>query len=55
MALRPTKRSLASLEAFTSNLREPPLGMPAFTEDHLDQREASDLLSYIQTLYPRPA
>jgi mono/diheme cytochrome c family protein len=55
MALRPTKRSLASLEAFTNNLREPPLGMPAFSEGRLDQREASDLLSYIQTLYPRPA
>jgi mono/diheme cytochrome c family protein len=55
MALRPTKRSLANLEAFTKHLGEPPLGMPTFAEDRVDQREASDLLSYIQTLYPRPA
>ena len=55
MALRPTKRSLASLETFTRHLREPPLGMPTFTEDRVDQNEASDLLSYIRTLYPRPA
>lgn len=55
MALRPTKRSLANLEAFVRNLREPPLGMPVFAEERVDQREASDLLSYIQTLYPRPA
>lgn len=52
LALRPTKRSLASLEAFTKNLREPPVGMPQFPEHRVDQREASDLLSYIQTLYP---
>ncbi|MFN0073852.1 MAG: c-type cytochrome [Chloroflexota bacterium] len=53
MALRPTKRSLASEETFTKALREPPLGMPQFAEARVDQREVADLLSYIQTLYPR--
>jgi mono/diheme cytochrome c family protein len=55
MALRPTKRSLANLQTFTRHLREPPLGMPTFTADRVDEHEASDLLSYIRTLYPRPA
>jgi hypothetical protein len=26
--------------------------MPQFSENRVDQREASDLFSYIQTLYP---
>jgi mono/diheme cytochrome c family protein len=52
LALRPTKRSLANLDTFTRNLREPPVGMPRFRENRVDQREASDLLSYIQTFYP---
>jgi len=55
MALRPTKRSLANLDSFEKNLREPPLGMPTFSADRVDQREASDLFAYIRTLYPRPA
>ena len=44
LALRPTKRSLASLDTFTKNLREPPVGMPQFPENRVDQREASDLI-----------
>jgi mono/diheme cytochrome c family protein len=55
MALRPTKRALANLDSFEKNLREPPLGMPTFSADRVDQREVSDLFSYIRTLYPRPA
>lgn len=53
LALRPTKRSLASEESFGKGLREPPLGMPMYSEARVDPREVADLYSYIRTLYPR--
>jgi mono/diheme cytochrome c family protein len=53
MALRPTKRALATQDSFAKTLREPPVGMPRYSERHLGSADVADLYSYIQTLYPR--
>jgi mono/diheme cytochrome c family protein len=53
MALRPTKRGLASADTFNKTLREPPAGMPTFGTNQVDERDVTDLYAYIQSVFPR--
>lgn len=53
MALRPTKRGLASADRLEATLRDPPQGgMPRFSPKVVDEGKVADLYAYIQTLYP---